>query len=98
MYPDGELSRLEASRSALHERIGLRRQLCTLHATRLARPIRRVDHLRENWQRVAPAAALAAVPLGLLFRRRLRRLRLLRTLVRLAPVAFALVRAPRAAR
>lgn len=97
MYPDGELRRLEASRSALRERIGLRRRLCTLQAVRLAGPIRRVDHLRASWQRVAPAAALAALPLGLLFRRRLRRLRLLRTLVRLAPLAVALAR-PRSAR
>lgn len=92
MYPHGDLSEVELRRAQLCNRIRLRRRLAELQMTRLTEPVRRLDHARETWRRIAPMATVAAVPVALLAGRRVRALRWIGPLLRFAPVALSLVK------
>ncbi len=98
MYPHGDLSDVELRRAQLCNRIRLRRRLAELQMTRLAEPVRRFDHARETWRRIAPMAAVAAVPVALFAGRRMRALRWIEPLLRLAPVALSLMKRHRSDR
>jgi hypothetical protein len=98
MYPHGDLSDVELQRAQVRDRIRLRRRLAELQLARLAEPVRRLDHMRQTWQRIAPMAAIAAVPVALFAGRRVRVLRWIGPLLRLAPVALSLVKFRRAER
>jgi len=99
MYAERELKRLATVKAALRWDIARNRQRCVVAARRVAQPLAWVDRLLAWGRRVAPFAALAAVPLGFLLRRSpAARPRLLGTLLRWAPVVFGAVRGFAAAR
>lgn len=70
MYPAGELARLEERKRLLRQRIALTRLECTVYAAEAAKPLEWIDRARLAWQRIAPVAKVAAVPLALLLGRR----------------------------
>lgn len=92
MYPHGDLSGVELRRVQVRDRIRLRRRLAELQVQQLAGPLRRLERLRETWRRLAPVAALAAIPVALLAGRRFRLIRWLGPLLRVAPIALAFAR------
>ena len=99
MYPDGELSELAVHKLALRQRIGLRRRLCVVAATRATGPFEKVDRLIAQWHRISPVAKFAAVPLALALKRTLfRRTKIVGTLLRWGPLAFKVFRGMKAAR
>jgi hypothetical protein len=93
MYPNQELIRLAAHKVALRRKITLRRVQCATAAAGAAQPLAWLDRLLAFWRRLAPFAPFAAVPLGFLIRRRVfPRLKILGSLLRWGPVAFAAMR------
>ncbi len=94
MYPDGELNRLAAHKSALRLRIGARRVECGIAAAGVERPLRWIDRAVALWRQISPMAKLAAIPLTLLLKRTLfPRTGLLGSLLRWAPAIFSAGRA-----
>jgi hypothetical protein len=94
MYPNGDLARLDAHKTALRRRIGARREDCAAALRGVERPLAWLDRAVALWRRLRPFAALAAIPLTLLAKRTLLpRLRILGTLVKWAPVIFGAGRA-----
>jgi hypothetical protein len=71
MYPSGELAELANRKARLQRRIGLTRLHCAAEAAVIAKPIGLFDRTVQRWRKIAPIAKIAAVPLGLLLRRRL---------------------------
>lgn len=99
MYPDRELIRLDAHKTAIRRRIARRRHECVVAAARVLQPLAWADRLVGLVQRLSPFAALAAVPLGFLFKRAAApRRSWLGTLLRWGPVALGAVRSLTAAR
>lgn len=99
MYPDRELIRLDVHKAAIRRRIARRRHECASAAGRVLQPLVLVDRLAGFAHRLSPFAALAAVPLGFLFRRAAApRRSWLGTLLRWGPVVFGVVRGLAAAR
>lgn len=93
MYPQRELTRLAAYKTALRWGIALRRAQCAEAAARIAQPLDWLDRMLAFWRRLSPLAKFAAVPLGLLVQRTLfSRLKLLGSLVRWGPLVFGVVR------
>lgn len=99
MYPDRELTELDSRKTALRRRITRRRQECAVAAARVLQPLTKVDQLVGVVQRLSPFAALAAVPLGFLFKRAAApRRSWFGTLLRWGPVVLGVVRGVAAAR
>jgi hypothetical protein len=99
MYPDRELIRLDSHKTAIRLRIARRRHACAAAAARVLQPLAWADRLVTLWHRFSPFAALAAVPLGLLFKRAAApRASVLGTVLRWGPVLFGAVRGLAAAR
>lgn len=93
MYPHRELIRLRVHKVALRRRITGRRAACAAAGARVLAPAAWLDRMLAFWRRVAPFAPLAAVPLGLLFKRAAApRSSLLGALLRWGPVLFGAVR------
>jgi hypothetical protein len=93
MYPREELTVLATRKAVLLDRIYVRREACVAAAVRVARPIELLDRGVARWRRVSPLVKLAAVPLGFLLRRTLkRRARTLGTLLRWGPIVYTAVR------
>ena len=93
MYPDRELIRLAAHKAALRRDIVLRRAQCVEAAARVAQPLELLDRMLALWRRYAALAQIAAVPLGFLITRTvLPRLKILRSVVRWAPLVFVAMR------
>ena len=94
MYPQRELRRLAACKSALRIDISLRRAQCAEAASGAARPLAWVDRMVGLFRLLSPLAPLAAIPLGFLTARKvLARFKGLRLLFRLAPIVFGAFRA-----
>lgn len=99
MYPNGELSELDAQKNALRRRIQLRRAECALAAQGAVRPLEWIDRAIAMWQKISPMAKLASVPLALLLKRTLfRRAKIFGSLLRWGPLAFRMFRASQMAR
>ncbi len=100
MYPSGELARLARRKTALRQRIAATRLRCIVLAGEAARPVHWIDRAIAQWRRISPFAKLAALPLGLLFRRRIlhRKSGFINRLFALLPVVLRGVRTFRAHR
>ena len=99
MYPDRELIRLDSHKTAIRLRIARRRHECAAAAGRVLQPLVLADRLVGFARRLSPFAALAAVPLGFLFKRAAApRTSVLGTVLRWGPVLFGAVRGFTAAR
>lgn len=99
MYPERELIRLAAYKTALGRDIDLRRRQCAAAAIEVARPLQWLDRAAVWWRRVAPFVRMASVPLGLLLVRKLvPRPRIISPLLRWGPVLWSAVRHFRSAR
>ena len=93
MYPHRELSRLASHKAALRRRITSHRVETVGLATRVLQPVAWLDRLLAFARRLSPFAVLAALPLGLLFKRSAApRPRLFGTLLRWAPLVLGAVR------
>jgi hypothetical protein len=69
MYPDGEMTRLVAHKSALRARIARRRRRCAEACERLAQPLVLLERVHALGRKFAPLARALALPLGLFFAR-----------------------------
>ena len=93
MYPQQELNRLAARKTALRRDIALRRVQCAVAAARVAQPLEWLDRMLVIWRQLSPLAQFAAVPLGLLLQHTgCPRLKIVRTLMRWSPLVFGAVR------
>jgi len=93
MYPRRELTALAGSKAVLLERIYQRRERCAAAAARAARPLEILDLGIARWRQLSPFVRIAAVPLGLLLRRRpSRRARVMGALLRWGPLVLGAVR------
>jgi hypothetical protein len=93
MYPRRELNRLAAYQAALRWKIALRRDRCARDAAHVAQPVARLDQVLVLWRQLSPLAPVAGVLLGALTARIVfRRIRLLGSLVRWAPLVFGAAR------
>ena len=93
MYPQRELIRLAAYKSALRRDVALRRAQCAGAAARMAQPVEWLDRMLVFWRRLSPLAQFATVPLGLLVARTVfPRLKILGSLARWGPLVFGAVR------
>jgi len=93
MYPRRELTVLAGSKAVLLDRIHLRRERCAEAASRAARPLEILDLGIARWRQLSPFVRIAAVPLGLLLRRRpSRRARVMGALLRWGPLVLGAVR------
>jgi hypothetical protein len=94
MYPNGELTRLAARKSALRLQIGHRRLECAHAAAGVERPLAWLARAIAFWRRISPVAKLAAIPLVLLLKRTLLpRAGLFTSLLRWTPAIFSAGRA-----
>ncbi|WP_425106178.1 hypothetical protein [Ancylobacter sp.] len=99
MYPNQELIRLDSHKTAIRLRIARRRHACAADAGRVLQPLAWADRLVALVRNLSPLAALAAVPLGFLFRRAAApRASVLGTVLRWGPVVFGAVRSLAAVR
>jgi hypothetical protein len=71
MYPSRELTALALRKVAVRQRIAVARWDCVSAASEAARPIVWIDRAVAQWRKISPFAKIAAVPLGILFGRRL---------------------------
>lgn len=93
MYPEQELIRLAARKAALQRVITRRRAKCAEAAVRVSQPLVWLDRMLAYWRQLPPLARFAVVPLGLVVQRTLfSRRKILGSLVRWAPLAFAAIR------
>lgn len=93
MYPHEELTALAASKSALRQRISIRRSECAVAVARLAQPIAWIDRAHASWRRLSPLVKLASAPVGLLIGRlRIRHLRTVGAVLRWSPLVLGAVR------
>ena len=96
MYPQRELIRLAAYKTALRWDIALRRTQCAEAAARVAQPFEWLDRMLAFWRRLssfAPFAPLVAVLLGRVVTRTIfPRRKILGRLLRWAPLILGLVR------
>ena len=94
MYPSRELTALALRKRMLRQRIAVARWECVALASDVARPIALVDRAIVQWRKISPLVKFAALPLGLLFRRRLIPASggFFRKIVRWAPVALSAMR------
>ena len=93
MYPDRELIRLAAQKTALLRTIACRRAECIEAAARVAQPLEWMDQMLAFWRRLSPFARFAAVPLGFLAQRTIfSRRKILGSLVRWRELVFGTLR------
>jgi hypothetical protein len=93
MYPTKELSVLAARKAALRERITIRRDQCAGAAARVARPLEWMERALARWRRLSPLVKIAAIPLGILLKRKLApRTRVFGTILRWGPAVLGAVR------
>ncbi len=96
MYPQSELIRLAARKAALRQVIARRRIACAAAAARATRPVLWLDRAVALWRKVSPFGRLAAIPLAVLAGRSfLPREKIVRSLLRWGPLAFAAIRSLR---
>jgi hypothetical protein len=69
MYPAGELTDIARRKAVLCARISVGRSRCATFAGDVVRPLNWLDRAIAQWRKIPPVAKIAAVPLGLLFRR-----------------------------
>ena len=94
MYPQRELIRLAAHKTAVRRCIAVHRLECVVAVTRVARPFAWLDRVMGFWRQLSPFAQLAALPLGVFFARKFfPRLKTLGALLRWAPLVTGAVRA-----
>jgi hypothetical protein len=99
MYPREDLIAFARQKEGLQRSIALNRERCADAAASAARPIEFVDGVRAYWRQLSPVVKIAAVPLGVVVTRAIfPRYRILRTLLRWAPLALAAARAVSAAK
>ena len=92
MYPQRELTRLAAYKTALRWDIALRRAQCAAAAARVLEPLAWLDRMLAFWRRLSTFAPVAAILLGWIVARTVfPRLKILRLLLRWAPLVFGLV-------
>jgi hypothetical protein len=90
MYPQRELTRLAAYKTALQWDITLRRTQCAEAAARVVQPLAWLDRMLAFWRRLSP---LTGVLLGWVATRAVfPRRKFLRSLLRWAPLVLGLVR------
>jgi len=93
MYPQRELTRLAAYKTALQWDIALRRTQCAEAAARVAQPLAWLDRMLAFWRRLSSFAPISAVLLGWVVTRTVfPRRKILGSLLRWAPLVFGLVR------
>ena len=93
MYPQRELTRLAAYKTALRWDISLHRTQCAEAAARATQPLVWLDRMLAFWRRLSSYGPLAAVLLGWVVTRTVfPRRKILSSLLRWAPLVFGLVR------
>jgi hypothetical protein len=93
MYAERELTVIAEGKTALRQRIARHRLQTAQAVTRVTQPLAWLDRTVAQWRKLSPFAALAAVPLGFLLKRRAApRLHLLGTLLRWSPLLVGAVR------
>jgi len=94
MYPQRELTRLAAYKTALQWDIALRRTQCAEAAARVAQPLAWLDRMLALWRRLSPFVQFLPVLLGGFFATRtvLPRLRFLGRLAYWSLAVFGTVR------
>lgn len=93
MYPQSELIGLARHKAAVRRRIARHRAELAEAAGEAARPLVWLDRALALWRRMSPLALLAALPLGFIVRRTVsRRLKIVGSLVKWAPILFSAVR------
>ena len=101
MYPQRELTRLAAYKTALQWDIALRRTQCAEAAARVAQPLAWLDRMLAFWRRLssfAPFAPLVAMLLGRVITRTIfPRRKILRSLLRWGLLILGIVRGIRSA-
>ncbi|HTJ78908.1 MAG TPA: hypothetical protein VL357_07910 [Rariglobus sp.] len=96
MHAQHELNHLALRKRILRRRITVRREECAAQIAVVVRPLGWLDEARAKWNRVSPAAKIAALPLGFLLRQAFfPKARLLGSLLRWAPVAMTFFRSVR---
>jgi hypothetical protein len=92
MYPQRELTRLAAYKTALQWDIALRRTQCATAAARVVQPLAWLDRMLACWRRLSTFGPLAVVLLGWTVTRTVfPRRKILRSLLRWAPLVLGLV-------
>lgn len=92
MYPQRELTRLNAYKVALQKDIERQRVQCVALVSRVAQPLVSLDRILILWRKVSPFALYAALPLGFLVQRAVvPRVKILGSLVRWSPLVFTVV-------
>jgi hypothetical protein len=95
MYPQPELTRLIAHKTALRRDIVFRRAQCAKAAARMTQPFEWLDRMLAFWRRLLP---FAAVPLGFLVARTIfPRRKILGSFARWGSLLFGAVRGIRSA-
>jgi hypothetical protein len=93
MYPQRELTRLAAYKTALQWDIALHRTQCAEAAARVAQPLAWLDRMLACWRRLSTFGPLAVVLLGWVVTRTVfPRRKVLGPLLRWAPLVLGLVR------
>ena len=93
MYPQRELTRLAAYKAALRGNIALHRRQCAEAAARVAQPLAWLDRMLACWRRLSAFGPLAVGLLGWVVTRAVfPRRKILRSLLRWAPLVLGLVR------
>ena len=94
MYPQRELTRLAAYKTALQWDIALRRTQCAEAAARVAQPLAWLDRMLALWRRLSPFVRFLPVLLGGFFATRtvFTRLRFLRAFAYWSMLVFGAVR------
>jgi hypothetical protein len=93
MYPQPQLIRLAAYKTALRRDIVLHRDQCVAAAARVEQPLVLLDRMLALIRRLSSFALIAAVPLAFFIKPPIpRSLKILRALVRWGPLVFSTVR------
>lgn len=97
MYPQVDLDILSRRKAGLVGRVRARREACAEEAVRVLRPVVWAGHAYAQWKAISPFMKIAAVPLGLLLKRKLfpRSGGVVGGLFRWAPLALNLFRSMR---
>lgn len=96
MYPKQQLTRLNTYKVALLRDIAINRAQCVNAAVGASQPLALLDRFLAFWRKLTPLTMFAAVPLGFILKRTaFPRLKILGSLVRWGPLAFATVKSIR---
>ncbi len=89
MYPQRELNRLALRKAELRGDIAHHRAECVVAAGRVIKPLEWLDKVVAFCRKVSPLALLAAVPLGMVFKKKVApRLNLWGLMLRWGPVVL----------